>query len=540
MVDGEIVRIEGEAVEISQGEDRVYVVVDRLVPTSERNVRFTEAVRVARSISSGRTKVWDSESGSALNLNQQPTCGQCGRQYQELATIDFFAKTTEGIAHKVLLEGKSLAELEAMPLAGLRDFVEHVEVGESFAETLEEACAVGLGRLSLGRSLDSLSGGEWQRLQLVSCISGGLTGILYIFDGLGSQLHPEILPQVVAGVRRLVDRGNTALLLDHAPEIVAGADRVCEFVGGKAVDRTVEWRDVSYVDLVSKQEEILDRGPILTVRGEGPLGKLDIKIPHGALTYVGGPSGSGKTRFLREVIWPLLKGRKSDYEVSGAGGNVRVVEIGTSRREKTLLANLGVFARIADLYAASPVAQERGLGRDAFQLDKPGGRCPSCEGRGQLYFDMDFLEDISLVCAACDGRRFREEIQEVTLRGASIADVLEMGVERARSHFARESKLRDRFNAAVECGLGHLRTGQNPGELERGEWLRLCLALEWNRASARDWLLLDHPSCGDHPADVQSMIEILRGLVAKGATIVVADHWPPVQQAADWSVHMAS
>ena len=205
----------------------------------------------------------------------------------------------------------------------------------------------------------------------------------------------------------------------------------------------------------------------------------------------------------------------------------------------TVLEGLGLVERVADLYAASPAAAARGWDRDAFLLDRPGGRCPSCEGRGQYYFDLEFLEDIAMVCAACEGRRYRDETCEVTLRGASIADVLGMTLEQACAHFARHDPIRSRLEAAVGCGLGYLLLGQEVQGLERGEWLRLRLALESTRAAQRTWMLIDDPASGDHPEDVRAMVAALRRLVDRGATVVVVDQHPTVRAAADWVVNLA-
>ena len=241
---------------------------------------------------------------------------------------------------------------------------------------------------------------------------------------------------------------------------------------------------------------------------------------------------------LHEVLLPLLKGRQVEYEASGRGRNNKVVEIGTPRRRVTLLEELGVFAPIAKLYAGSPAASSRGWGREAFQLDKPGGRCPSCEGRGHHFFDLEFLEDISLVCESCAGRRFRGEIAEITLRGVSISDVLAMSVERASRHFAREQQVRKRLEAAVGCGLGYLQLGCGVEDLEPGEWLRLRLAVELTRTSERTWVLIDNPVSGEHHADIVLTTKVLRRLVEKGTTVVVADRHPAIVAEADWVVDL--
>ena len=533
-IDGQIQRLEGDGPALPSSESEVHVVVDRLVPDPNASVRFLEAVRVSRSISSGQTVVWVDGTSEMMHLNQQPTCGECGRQYEPLAATDFGAD--QPLAGQVTLHGRTMDELMDAPLGSLRDWL---EIGQGHAKVesaLAEASGLGLGHLPLSRQLESLAAGEWQRLQLASCLSSGLTGILYILEGLGSQLSGGMLDAVAAGLRRLVAGGNTALLLDHTPELVAVADEVWAFAGGRVQigEATEMERDGANEKRIAEQAK-----PVLVIRGDGVVGPLAIELPHGKLTCVCGPSGSGKTRLLHEVLLPLLKGRSVEYAAAGMPRNSRVVTVEAPSGKATVLEGLSLFERVADLYAAAPTATARGWGRDTFLLDRPGGRCPSCEGRGQCYFDLEFLEDIALVCAACEGRRYRDETCEVTLRGASIADVLSMTLEQACTHFARHDPIRSRIEAAVGCGLGYLLLGQEVQGLERGEWLRLRLALESTRVSQRTWVLIDDPASGDHPEDVRAMAAALRGLVDRGGTVVVADQHPTVKAAADWVVDLA-
>ena len=525
-IDGQVQRLEGDGPAVPSGESAVHVVVDRLVPDPNDSVRFLEAVRVSRSISSGQTVVWADGTSEMMHLNQQPTCGKCGRQYEALDTAD----------SQMTLHGRTMDELMEAPLGSLREWLAKGEGRAKVEAALAEASGLGLGHLPLSRRLESLAAGEWQRLQLAACLSSGLTGILYILEGLGSQLSREMLNAVAAGLRRLVAGGNTALLLDHTPELVASADEVWAFAGGQVQVGEASEMERDGVDekRVAEQSE-----PALVIRGNGMVGSLAIELPHGKLTCVCGPSGSGKTRFLQEVLLPLLKGRSIEYAAVGMPRNSRVVTVEAPSGKATVLQGLGLFERVADLYAAAPAATARGWDRDAFLLDRPGGRCPSCEGRGQCYFDLEFLEDIALVCAVCEGRRYRDEICEVTLRGESIADVLGMTLEQASTHFARHNPIRPRLAAAVGCGLGYLLLGQEVQGLERGEWLRLRLAIESTRASQRTWVLIDDPASGDHPEDVRLMVAALRGLVDRGATVVVADQHPTVKVAADWVVDLA-
>ena len=532
-IDGQIQRLEGAGPAWPGGASEVHVVVDRLVPDPNGSVRFLEAVRTSRSISSGRTVVWVDGTSERMHLNQPPTCDQCGRQYEPLAAADFGAD--QPWAGAVTLHGRTLAELMDAPLGRLRDELAAAGGYAKIEAALAEASGLGLGGLPLSRRLESLATGEWQRLQLAACLSSGLTGILYILEGLGRSLCGGMLDAVAASLRCLVAGGNTALLLEHTPELVAVADEVWAFAQGRA--RRGAATELERAGAATKR--IVEQAELaLAIRGDGAVGPLAIELPHGKLTCVCGPSGSGKTRLLHEVLRPLLKGQPVQYAAAGVPRNSRVATVEAPSGKATVLEGLGLFERVADLYAAAPVAMAQGWSREAFLLDRPGGRCPSCEGRGQRHFDLGFLEDLTLGCADCAGRRYRDEICAVTLRGASIADVLDMTLEQACTHFARHDPICSRLAAAVGCGLGYLTLGQEVQELERGEWLRLRLALESTRASRRTWMIIDDPASGDHPEDVRAMVAALRGLADRGVTVVVADQHPTVREAADWVVDL--
>ncbi|MCY4604342.1 MAG: hypothetical protein OXE49_08940, partial [Gemmatimonadetes bacterium] len=337
-IDGQIQRIEGDGPALPSGESEVHVVVDRLVPDPNASVRFLEAVRVSRSISSGQTVVWVEGTSEMIHLNQQPTCGECGRQYEPLATTDFGAG--QPLAGQVTLHGRTMDELMDAPLGSLREWLAADSQYAKVEAALAEACGLELGHLPLSRRLESLAAGEWQRLQLAACLSSGLTGILYILEGLGSHLSGGMLDEVAEGLRRLVAGGNTALLLDHTPELLAVADEVWAFAEGQVQvgEATEMERDGA------DEERIAERAkPALAIRGDGVVGLLAIEVPHGKLTCVCGPSGSGKTRLLHEVLLPLLKGRSVEYAAVGLPRNSRVVTVEAPSGKAAVLAGLGLF-----------------------------------------------------------------------------------------------------------------------------------------------------------------------------------------------------
>ncbi|MBN64245.1 MAG: hypothetical protein CME20_23030 [Gemmatimonadetes bacterium] len=530
-VGGEVMRLD-DAPENPGESAEVRVVVDRLQAQAEGSVRFLEAVRTARSIALGLTLVQDVGKGKLLTFNQQPTCDDCGRRYEEFSPQDL-ANHSAGDC-RVLLHGHSLVELRHQPLADLQSFAIHKlgagVAGEKLRDNLAEAMRLGVGGLGLDRPLDSLSAGEWQRLQLAAALCSGLTGILYICEGLGLALDRQRAQAMGDGIARLAARGNTVLLLDHDPHLLARAEVVWSFAAGSPQRVEGAWVPEDTMPTAGRHGAA---DAALSIGGTGALGVLQLEFRIGAFNCLSGPSGAGKTRVMHEVVVPILKGRKNTYETSGAGRNNRVVELSARRSRRTVLDELGVFAAIADLYAAAPAAQSGGYGREHFLLDRPGGRCTRCEGSGRHYFDLEFLEDISQLCEACGGRKYRDEIAEITLRGVGIADVLAMSIARASRHFARVAKVHERLAAAERCGLGNVVLGRDCRDLEEGEWLRLRLSVEWTRASTRTWVLVDNPAGGDHPADLADTIYALRELVKRGATAIVADQHEAIVAAAD-------
>ena len=535
MIDDEIIRLDGDRSDPVSAAD-IFVVVDRLVPVETGSVRFLEAVRLSRSISSGLTVVMDVETGVKLDFNQQPTCGDCRRRYEEQSSVDF---SNPSVLHTITLFGQPFELLQSGMIGEVRglflDGGQELSLQSRIVTVLTEAGDLGLDHLPLNRRLDALANGEWQRLQLVACITSGLTGILYIFDSFGNQVGLDYLPKVMDRLRHLVDMGNTALLLDHSTAVAERADQIWLFADGYAKLALTEKLTSKRLPRVAQYTE----REMLAIRGQGPLGLLDLELPQGALICLHGPSGCGKSRILHELLPGVLKRKATTYAVSGVGRNNRVVAVGAPASQKTLIAELGIFQSIAALFAESAAAKAQGWGVVAFMLDKPGGRCPSCEGVGQRHFDLEFLEDVSFICETCEGSRFRREVREITLRGISISDVLAMSIERAQRHFARDTKIKPRLEAAARCGLGYLALGLEVGRLERGEWLRLRLAGEATRNIQRSWYLVDEPSSGDHPEDVTQMASALRGLVERGATVVVADSHPEIMAEADRTVDLS-
>ena len=526
-------------------ERRIEVVVDRLVPEPKNRTRLIEGMRNARSIARGFSWLVDVEEGRRLLLNQQLTCGECGAVFDDLSPDDIYASAGQrhSLALKVYLQDKNLADIEKLTLDEACEFIGQLEAGggvcSAICRSLEEVRALGVGYLRLENRLEQLSTGERQRLLLAGCLSSGLVGILYIFEGIVGIVHPAEQEILIEGLRRLVRQGNSVLVLDHAQRLLAAADEVWTFVDGE-----VEKGFHCQVEK-TKKRAFSREAAVVRISSEDSafLKSFDLEFPLQRLVCITGVSGAGKSLFLQQVLVPALRGKMGKgmlVEFHRHRGIHRIAQIEDQRKgsEKTLLAELGLFEQISRLYADVPAARKRGYPPEWFWLDSPGGRCTTCEGRGTLHYDLQFMEDISLTCPTCEGNRFRPEILDITLRGLSVSDLLNMDISRAFQHFGRDRRLQTRLAAALDCGLGGRLLGESSGWLERGERLRLQLTGELVRASEKDLIVLDMPAAGGHPEDVVQLATVLERLVVRGASVLVADHHPAMLAAADWIIEL--
>jgi len=450
---------------------------------------------------------------------------------------------------------------------------------------------LGLGYLSLGRSTTTLSPGELQRLRLATQLQSGLFGVLYVLDEPSAGLHPADTEALVAAVRRLRAAGNSVFVIEHNLDVVRAADWIVD-VGPDAGEHGGRVLYSGTVDGLAKIPESVTRRYLFEPLESCPepaqpsrwielsgitmhnLQDLSVRIPLGVLTAVTGVSGSGKStlvsRVLTDVVGrhlgvddepgPDTVGDDADDSTAvladgrdiaeptvvsshGLGHIDRLVRVDQTPIGRTPRSNLatytGLFDVIRKLFAAHPTARERGYSPGRFSFNVTGGRCDECEGAGAITIGMLFLPEASAPCPACAGARYNSETLEILVDGRSIADVLAMTVDDARDFLNHVPAAKKSLDMLVEVGLGYLRLGQSATTLSGGEAQRVKLASELQRVrSGHTLYVLDEPTTGLHPADVDRLMVVLRRLVAAENSVVLVEHDMSVIASADWMIDL--
>jgi excinuclease ABC subunit A len=431
---------------------------------------------------------------------------------------------------------------------------------------------VGLGYLALDRRADSLSGGEMQRLRLSAQLGSGLTGALYVLDEPTIGLHPRDTGRLLENLRGLARMGSTVLVVEHDAETIRAADHVIDLGpgGGRRGGHVVAEGPAAQV--LSDPRSPTAQALLETARVERPrrpvadawielsgarannLRDVTLRVPVGRMCVVAGVSGSGKSTLVRHVFYPALRrALKLVAPEPGAYGGIKghkavrralaVDQSPIGRTPRSVPATfLGVWDEVRALFASLPDAKTRGYGpaRFSFNSSAAGGRCPACDGQGNIVAEMPFLPDVVAPCDACGGSRFEPSTLEVRYAGLSIGDVLHLTAEDAAQVFANHPRIARPLATLTDLGVGYVQIGQGSNTLSGGEAQRLKLAAELTAGAAHEptVYVLDEPTTGLHLSDVRRLLGVLERLVARGDTLVVIEHHPDVIACADWVVEL--
>src|SRR4051812_22687334 len=454
----------------------------------------------------------------------------------------------------VTFAGRTIAELAALPVTDLAAALEATasEAARVLTGDLHSRIApiveLGLGYLSLDRPAPTLSAGELQRLRLATQLRSGLFGVVYVLDEPSAGLHPADTEALLTVLERLKSAGNSVFVVEHHLDVVRGADWVVD-VGPRAGEHGGE---VLYSGPVpglaavagsATARHLFDRSPAAPRQVRAARGRLEVgpvtrhnlhgvtaEFPLGVLTAVTGVSGSGKSTLIGEITEDLA-------------GVRRLVSVDQKPIGRTPRSNLATYTGLFDVvrkeFAATGEARERGYGVGRFSFNVAGGRCETCQGEGFVSVELLFLPSTYAPCPDCGGARYNPETLQVTYRGRNIAQVLDLTVESAAEFFADTPAVARSLATLLDVGLGYLRLGQPATELSGGEAQRIKLASELQRGRRGHTLyLLDEPTTGLHPADVEVLMRQLHGLVDAGHSVIVVEHDMSVVAGADWVIDM--
>jgi excinuclease ABC subunit A len=430
---------------------------------------------------------------------------------------------------------------------------------------------IGLDYVTLGRTARTLSGGEAQRVRLATQIGSGLTGVLYVCDEPTVGLHPHDDHLLISTLTNLRDLGNTVVVVEHDEAMMRSADFIADMgpgagehggyvVASGTIDDIMDCPESLTGQYLSgrkkvpfPQERRPGNGLFLTVKGceENNLKKIDVELPLGQLVCITGVSGSGKSTLIYDILYKRLAqliNRARDLpgkhkEIVGVENIDKVVNIDQSPIGRTPRSNpatyTGAFTPMRELFANLPEAKIRGYAPGRFSFNVKGGRCEACQGEGYNQIEMQFLPDVTVPCEICHGRRYNREALEVTLRGHSIADVLDMTVDQALEVFSGFPRIRPKLETLRDVGLGYIRLGQPATTLSGGEAQRVKLSTELSkRATGKTLYLLDEPTTGLSFEDCAALLRVLHRLVDGGNTVILIEHNLDVIKNADWIIDL--
>jgi len=485
-------------------------------------------------------------------------------------------------ASYVKISGKSITDVVLMALDKALEFFKNIELNETdtkvgkrllmeITNRLSFLNDVGLSYLTLNRLSNTLSGGESQRINLATSLGSSLVGSVYVLDEPSIGLHPRDTQRLIGVLKSLRDVGNTVLVVEHEEEIMKVADHIID-IGPEAGTHggnlmfTGTYADIIKDDnsltgryLSGKEEIAIPKtrrkwNDFIEIKGarENNLKHVSAKFPLGVLTVVTGVSGSGKTSLVKRILAPALQKTLGNYNAEQTGqydsidGDYQKIEqvelvdqnpIGRSSRSNPVT-YVKAWDEIRNLYASQAVSKAAGLKPSAFSFNVEGGRCDVCQGEGEVKIEMQFMADIFLKCEACDGKRFKQHILDVTYHDKNVSEVLTLTIEEALEFFAKEPKIISKIKPLMDVGLGYVQLGQSSNTLSGGEAQRIKLAsfLVKGNNTHKTLFIFDEPTTGLHFADIKKLLKSFDALLDQGNTIIVIEHNMDVIKCADWVI----
>ncbi|GEP94611.1 excinuclease ABC subunit UvrA [Chitinophaga cymbidii] len=483
----------------------------------------------------------------------------------------------------VKIGGESIATLVDMPVEKLKVWFDKLELNEYQQQVskrimievnhrLKTLLDVGLGYLTLNRVANTLSGGESQRIQLTRTLGSNLTNSLYILDEPSIGLHARDTHRLINVLHELRDLGNTVVIVEHDEQIMENADYIIDMgplashLGGEVIF------EGTYPEILKDGKSLTGkylggqlsieppahlrkwkRSVVLEGCRQNNLKNIDVEFPLGILTVVSGVSGSGKTTLVKQILYPALMKLKGEFTdrvgqhraMKGDLDYITQIEmidqnpIGKSSRSNPVT-YIKAYDEIRDLFSKQPLSKMRGFQPKHFSFNVDGGRCDACKGEGEVIVEMQFLADVHLTCESCGGKRFKDEVLEVTYKGKNIYDILELGVDEAIEFFKDEKDVVNKIRPLSDVGLGYVKLGQSSDTLSGGEAQRVKLASFLGKGKAQGHILFifDEPTTGLHFHDIKKLLSSFNALIDQGHSVLVIEHNLDVIRSADWAIDL--
>jgi excinuclease ABC subunit A len=490
----------------------------------------------------------------------------------------------------VKVGGKQIGELCNLPVKDLKTWFDQLALSEydqqvskriliEIHHRIKTLLDVGLGYLTLNRLANSLSGGESQRIQLTRSLGSNLTNSLYILDEPSIGLHSRDTVRLISVLKELRDLGNTVVVVEHDEMMMREADYIIDMgplashLGGEVVaagnydeliadKKSLTGKYLSGTLSIDPPKHLRKWNSSITVEGarQNNLKNITVEFPLNIFCVVSGVSGSGKTTLIKQILYPALQKLKGEgvekagmhKSLSGDIESIAQVEmvdqnpIGKSSRSNPVT-YIKAYDEIRELFSKQPLSKMRGFQPKHFSFNVDGGRCDACKGEGEQVVEMQFLADVHLTCEVCGGKRFKEEVLEITYKGKNIYEVLELSVDEAIAFFLAEQDKKDggadvakRIQPLSDVGLGYVKLGQSSNTLSGGEAQRVKLASFLGKGKSQGSILFifDEPTTGLHFNDIKKLLASFNALIEQGHTILVIEHNTDVIKSADWVIDL--
>jgi excinuclease ABC subunit A len=483
----------------------------------------------------------------------------------------------------VKIADQHIGQLCSMPVKDLKNWFDQLKLNDyqqqvakriliEINHRIKTLMDVGLGYLTLNRLANSLSGGESQRIQLTRSLGSNLTNSLYILDEPSIGLHSRDTEKLIVVLKELRDLGNTVVVVEHDEMMMREADYIIDMgplashLGGEVVaagnyeelmadDRSLTGKYLKGTLQIEAPKQLRNWKRSITIKGarQNNLKNISVEFPLNVFCVISGVSGSGKTTLVKQILYPALQKLKGEgvdkpgihKSIEGDIDYLSQIEmidqnpIGKSSRSNPVT-YIKAYDEIRELYSVQPLSKMRGFLPKHFSFNVDAGRCDTCKGEGEQIVEMQFLADVHLTCEICGGKRFKEEVLEVTYKGKSIYEVLEMSVDESIAFFSDEADVVKKIQPLSDVGLGYVKLGQSSNTLSGGEAQRVKLASFLGRGKSQGNILFifDEPTTGLHFHDIKKLLTSFNALIEQGHSILVIEHNTDVIKSADWVIDL--